>query len=341
MKFLRISLLVATIFIATPAFAQNFDASLPDPIQYSTIPETPAPGQTVTLQIQGVGTFLGSATITWTQNGKVISAGIGDTALNIAAGQLGSRTVVRASIKSPTQGSYTHDFIVVPSMVNLVWEADTTIPPLYRSKALYSGGAGLLVAAFPQVTSGGSFIASKGLVFQWTLNDDLVPEQSGLGRSVFRFSGNQLKNAEEVGVDIYIGETKVAHGDVVIPATDPTVIFYDRDPLRGEIFDAALPSAIHLIGNELTVQAEPFYFSNTSKKNGTLQYSWTINGSDTTGPDAQSGILTLRQSGSGTGSAIIGISIQNLNTSQLVQSAQTALTVLFGANSTGVSLFGL
>jgi hypothetical protein len=326
----------------TTVRAQTIDASLPDPIRYTSVPEVPGPQQQVSLTIQGVGSFLGSATITWSQNGKIVSSGVGNSQFTLVSGQLGTKTVVHVTIKSPTQGSFTHDFVISPSLVNLIWEADTTVPPMYRGKALYSGGADVTVVAFPEVVSGGSFISSQGLVFQWTLNNETVPTQSGMGRSTFRFQGDQLKNQEDVEVDIFIGNSKVAHGELFIPASDPQVVLYDRDPLRGEVFDAALPSAIHLVGSELSVQAEPFYISRSSITNSTLQYSWTLNGSDTSGPDAQKGILTLRQTGdSSGGSATIGVTVQNTSTSQLVQAADTFLTVLFGADSSSSSLFGL
>ncbi len=48
-----------------------------DPLQFVVNPDTPAPGDTVTIEAQGIGGFLGDATITWQQNGKTILSGVG------------------------------------------------------------------------------------------------------------------------------------------------------------------------------------------------------------------------------------------------------------------------
>jgi len=87
-----------------------------------------------------------------------------------------------------------------------------------------------------------------------------------------------LKEAEVVGVDAYVGSNKVAHGEITIPATDPVVLLYNRDPLRGVLYDAALPSAISLNAKEITIQAQPYFFSNKSVRSGTVTYNWTLNG---------------------------------------------------------------
>ncbi len=340
-KYLYLLFVTLAFFAAFSARAQTINPTQPNPVQYIVSPETPGPGQSVQLEAQGIGTSLENATLTWEQNGVVVNSGLGDNIFNFTAGILGKQSVTHLIINSPGLGTIVHDFILSPSLVNLVWEADTTTPAFYRGKALYSGGAFVTVAAFPEISSQGVFIYSKALSFQWKLNDVLIPGQSGVGRSVFAFQGDQLKKSEDVAVDIYIGNTIVGHGEVIIPATTPQIVLYDRDPLRGEVLDAAFPTTINLTGQELTVEAEPYYFSNASKSDGSLTYSWTVNGSNTTGPDAQQGILTLLQNGSGVGTAVLNVSAQNTNSDQLVQAASASLQILFGQNTSNTSLFGL
>ena len=310
-------------------------------MQYILAPDTPGPNSLEVIEVQGVGSFLGDATITWSQNGRVVSSGVGDHTYSFTTGPLGSETDIHVSISSATEGDFSHDFSFLPSLINLVWEADTTAPPFYKGKPLYSAGSSLKVVAFPNVIIGAKAIPASSLSFQWSLGEQLEPDQSGTGRSTFAVSGSQLQQDEDVSVDVNYRGTTVGHAEIDVPAESPQVLFYDKDPLRGTLYDTALPSGISLSSSEITVQAVPYYFSNTSFANGSLSYAWTLNDNDATGPDAARGLLTLRQTGSGTGGAVLGVSIQNNDTDKIVQEAQTALQIIFGGQSSGTSLFGL
>ena len=334
MQKLRNILIVALLLWGGVVYAQ----AVPDPVQYLVAPETPGPRETVLIEVQGVGSFLGSATITWSQDGKVVKSGVGERSYAFTAGALGTRSTVRVSIDS-SQGSFVRTFIISPSLVNLVWEADTSVPVLYRGKALYSAGSPVKVVAFPSAYSGSARILSSALSFQWSRGGAAVPEQSGLGRSTFSFMGDQLQAAETVAVEVYYGTAKVARGEVTIPASNPKIVFYQRDALRGTLYDTAIPAAIQLVGKELTVQAEPYYFAMSAKRTGQLSYVWTLNGAETTGPDAAQGLLTLRQTGSGEGAASLGVTVQNNSSDQFVQAAQATIQLLFGTQSQ--SLFNL
>jgi hypothetical protein len=155
--------------------------------------------------------------------------------------------------------------------------------------------------------------------------------------------GNILHTGEKASVDIYLNGTKVARGSITIPFTDPMLLMYNKDPLRGEVLDQALPSTFSLGSSEITLQAEPYYFTNSSKQSDLLAYTWTLNGQDTTGPNSNQGILTLRQSGQGQGSASVHVSVQNTDNQSLLQQAETQLNILFGsiANQSSAPLFGL
>lgn len=315
---------------------------VPPPIQYVISPETPGAYETVLIEAQGVGSFLGSATITWTQDGKVAKTGIGERNYTFTTGALGSRTTVSVAIDS-SQGYFTRTFTFNPSRVNLVWEADTTVPLLYKGKALYSGGSNYKVVAFPTVYSSGSRVGSSALTYQWYHRGEAVPDASGLGRNTFSRTGDQLQPAEEVSVEVYYGTTKVGRGTLSIPAVDPSVAFYQFDPLRGVLYDSMLPSRLALVAQEITVQAEPFYFSRASRQAGLVPFSWTLNDAETSGPDSARGIITLRQSGGGTGSATLGVSMQNNNADQFVQAASNSVYIEFGGASSNpfLDFFGL
>lgn len=330
--------LALLLIIGAHAHAQT----VPDPIQYIVTPETPGANETVLIEVQGVGSFLGSADITWKKDGKTVKNGIGERSFSFVTGALGQKTTVTVAIDS-SQGPFTQTFIFNPSRINLLWEAYTTVPPLYKGKALYSAGSDYKVVAFPTVYSGAARINANALTYQWFYHDDPVPEASGLGRFTFSRTGDQLQPSEDIAVDVYYGAAKVGHGELSVPVSDPFIKLYSRDALRGTLYDAALPAAISLVGREITVQAEPYYFSAAAKKSGMIPFVWTLNDEPASGPDSAGGILTLRQSGSGTGSATIGVSMQNNNPDQFVQTAESSLHIEFGAKqgSSLLNFFGI
>jgi hypothetical protein len=248
---------------------------------------------------------------------------------------------VRATINSEQHGTIVRDFTFVPSAVNLVWEAKTLVPPLYRGKALYSAGSRLTVMAFPTIVANGSTISSNNLSFQWSRGGEPDTAASGLGRDTFSFSGDQLRVSERVDVIVELGGVAVGQASITIPATSPQIMFYARDPLRGVLYEQALPTALSLGSPEITLRAEPYFFSSESVGNSLL-YTWKLNGRETTGPDVSSGVLTLRQSGAGAGEASVSAAIQNTDTNKFLQSAQAALRIVFGAQaSNNAPQFGL
>lgn len=325
MQKLRNLSLAAIFFVASAAGAQT----LPDPIQYVVYPETPGPRETVSLEVQGVGSFLGSADILWRRDGATVLQGVGERKFSFTTGGLGSRTVVSVQIDSD-QGRFSKTFTFTPAKVNLVWEADTTVPPLYKGKALYSAGSSYKVVAFPSVYADGARVLSSALDFQWLYRDEALPDASGRGRAALSRAGDQLQPGEQVSVDVYYGNKKVAHGELFIPVSEPEIVFYPYDPLKGVLYERALPEGISLLAPELTVRAEPYFFSKAASTEE-LPFVWTLDGEEISGPDAARGLLTLRQTGSGEGSVLLGASVQNQNPAQFVQAAEAFLQIVFGA----------
>ncbi len=264
--------MAACAFLPLIASAQSMSLGLQQaPVQYTVTPPAPAPNSPVTIQAAGVGDFIGNSPITWTLDGTVAQTGTGDNIFNFSTGPLGKVITVGVTIESSSYGTIAQTWVFNPSLVNLVWEADTTIPPFYLGKALYSAGSQLTVFAFPEVIQNGMQVPASRLSFQWSRDGNAQVDASGLGRSSFTFMGNQLLQSETVDVDVLSGNTTVAHGEVAVSAVQPKLIFYLRDPLRGILYNAALPGTYTLAGQEVTVHAEPYFFSRTSAARGALR----------------------------------------------------------------------
>lgn len=314
----------------------------PEPIRFLVTPEVPGPNERVLIEAQGVGTFLGDATITWQNNEATAASGVGQQSFSFTTGNIGSVSRIHVIIDSPAQGTITRDFTFIPTLVRLLWEARTSTPPFYRGKALYTPGSAVKVIALPQVVANGATVSANNLSFQWKVGGGPVAEQSGQGHSTFTFTGSQLRTSEEVSVDVYFGEALVGRNSITIFATNPAILFYAKDPLRGVLYDQALPSTASLSAAEVTLKAEPYYFAKESVANGAVTYDWVLNGEAVSGPDSAQGTLTLRQTGDGGGEGRLIVSLQNTNPAQFIQAAQAALRIFFGqTGSNSSSSFGI
>lgn len=339
-------LLASAFILLTEAPFVHAQSSLTgslDPVKFIIAPEVPGPNETVRIEAQGIGTFLGDATITWRVNGVTALSGAGERTLDFTTGELGVRTVVDVVISSPSKGTISRSFIFIPSVVNLIWEADTSTPPLFRGKPLYSAGSPLTITAFPTVIANGRTISSNNFSFQWSRNGGSLPNQSGLGRNTLSFIGDQLRDREVISVDVRFENVLVGRGSITIPAVKPMVLLYQRDPLLGVRYDNALPSPFSLAEAETSLLAQPYYFSNTSIKNDYLSFVWEIQGKEVVGPSTAEGLITLRQTGSGSGANTLKVELQNLDPQAYIQSAETIARIMFGEqrNSILPSIFGL
>jgi len=317
----------------------------PPPVQYIVSPETPGAGDTVYIQVNGVGSFIGESPIAWTQNGQVIAQGVGKRNVSFTVGGYGSQTVIGVTIRTTQHGTIAKQWTFTPSLVNLVWEAHTTVPPFYDGKALASPGSSVTVTAFPVVVARGVRQSPANLSYQWRLNNQPQADQSGLGFSSFTFPTTQIHSQEEVTVTVLLndGNTKVAYSNISVPIIEPSIVLYQHDPLRGVLYGAALGTggSFTMPGTEMTVRAEPFFFSVDSAARGNLKYAWQLNGNDTTGPSSAQGELTLRQTGTGRGTADLSVSLQNTDPSKILQGAQSTPKILFGNTTRSTGLFGL
>lgn len=314
-----------------------------DPVKFVIAPDHPGPGEVVIIEAQGVGGFLGDATISWRVNGSLVRSGVGEQRFSFTLGGLGSTNTVDVTISSPTRGIITKKFSFNPSNVYMLWEAKTSVPPLYLGKALYTGGSSFKVVAVPQVVVKGSTVSVGSLSFAWQRNGTPLPEQSGRGKNILNLTGNQLLPQETVTVNVSLNGEVVAQGEVVVPVSKPQIFLYESDPLRGVLYDQALTNKASLAAKEVTFKAEPYFFDLGSLNSGSVSYEWKLNNKVTTGPETSKGYLTLRQSGNGEGSASLSVALQNLDSGKYVQAAKAALTILFGntTNDSTQTPFGL
>ncbi len=313
-----------------------------DQLNISISPEAPAPGTRTTISITSLSIDLSTADISWSTNGAQPSSGPGLRSYTFTMGPSGEGTVVSLSV-TPRQGTgFTRSFTFRPGTVTLIWEADTYTPPFYRGKALYAPGADLKVMAVPSVyDNSGSLIPKNELTFKWSIDEEADASVSGRGRDVLYLSGKQLNEQEIVSVEVLRSDKlKVASSETIIPATQPLVRFYKRDPLRGVLYDRSIFGTTRLTDTETTLQVEPFFISGGSREPYRLIYTWTLNDQEVDPQGADRSAITLRQTNGQTGFAKLVVTFQNSDLKKLLQQASATLGVEFGGGGDS-SVFGI
>lgn len=166
------------------------------------------------------------------------------------------------------------------NLVDLVWEAQTSVPPLYHGKAQPSAGSQVKVSALPLATGqNGVRLKITDFDYQWSKNGEPLPGVGGSGQNIL----NYLVGANENQTTIAVTATALADRNLVlrqeinIPVLKPKLVYYEKDPLWGTLYHLALPAEYELKKPELTVLVEPFFFNSGQKAMG-LEYLWKLNG---------------------------------------------------------------
>lgn len=305
----------------------------PDPIRIRVTPEVPGPNASVTIELQDSTTTLGDAVITWSKDGKVALSGVARRTFTFETRGVGETTQVHVLVEKGS-AIVEREFTFRPSVVTLVWEADTYVPPFYKGKALASPGAQVRVFAFADVRDPrGNRIAESDLFYEWEKDGVKFADRSGIGVASFSFEASQLAPGERVSLTVRTRDGEIAgRSSLLLTYYDPLLLLYERHPLRGIRYERALSPEASFASQELTLVAEPYFFSVGERDGADLSHEWTVDGNPIEGGR---GLVTLRNE-SEEGEAFVTISVQNTKRNRLLQTADATLRLFFGE---GRSLF--
>lgn len=317
-------LLATGIGAACVAHAQ---ISSTDPLTLDLNPQYPSPYQIVTITPESSQIDLSASTLTFKVNGKIVQQGSGAQAASVAVGGPGSVTTVTV-IAVNNGNTYTQSLTLRPADVALVVEPNSTTHPFYEGGSLIGGEGNVRIIAMPDLrTSSGVQISPANLVYTWKNGDQILQSNSGIGKSVLTASAPVRYRDTVVTVTVSSQDSSVVgQAAVRIAPGDPVIRIYENDPLLGPRYETALSNTTTLADSEATYRAVPYFFTSLPS------LTWQVNGTPSqTGQD-----ITVRPSGNGKGTAVLGVSASS---GTLGQSANTNLSVIFGQQSSG--LFGL
>lgn len=296
----------------------------------SVTPESVAPGDLVTIKLESFSTDLNRADIIWTVDGVVVLNGIGQKEYSTTSKGLGEQTKVEITINTTNGIPVLKTVFINPQSIDLLWEAiDSYTPPFYKGKALPSRGALIKTSVVPFLKgSRGTFSNPNSLVYNWEQNYKPYPSVSGYGKSFYVFRNTFLQKEELIKVKTStIDGTLTASNSVKIQFFNPEILFYEKRPAIGVMFNDSKNEGVTLTENEISLLAVP-YFSSTKTKvgvlDGTLNLSWKINDSGVSSdkPD----VLTVRKPESGSGYSIINFEVKS---PYLYQNKESSVRVSF------------
>jgi len=320
-------------FWPEPAFAQvNFGGA--SALIISAAPAHPTPNSTVELTAESPLLDLADSDIEWSVNGK--SAGSGET-IRVQLGPLGQETDVSVSV-SGTSGSDSAQISLVPSSIDLLWEADSYVPPFYLGRALPGSGSMIRLFAIPHMVQAGSEIAPSGLQYTWKLNGATLKAQSGIGESSIVVPAAILYGSDTIIVDVVAPSNGLsAEASISIRTGDPYLALYDDSPLFGIMYHQSLSGESNADESETSFAAVPYFAEVSTPNDQSLAYAWTVNGSSVNADPKDPSEITIDAQSQGV--AQIGLSLSN--PSDPFFSAQGSWQVAFSANAAdgGTSVF--
>lgn len=322
--FLALSLL----FVAIPALAQGIPGT--EPFTVSITPDHPRPYQVVSIRPQSTLIELSASTITITVNGTKVYEGSGTAGTDVQVGGNGQSTTVVTTVRDPSGQTYSVTNVIRPAEVALIVEPVSTTHPFYKGKGLIaSEGAVRLIAVADLRTSAGTRIPASSLVYTWRLGNRILTDVSGIGKSTITADAPvRYRNAPVMVTVTNPDNSLVGEASVTVAASDPVVRIYRNDPLLGPDFDTAISGKFSMPDAEATFRSVAYFFAIPPT------FAWSVNGS-ASGADKD---LTVRATGNGKGTAQLRLSADERSH---YQSAETRVSVEFGAGKGGFGIFGL
>jgi hypothetical protein len=241
--------------------------------------------------------------------------------LTTQAGSIGAVQNITAKVTLGTGAIVDVKHTVTPSRIDLLVEADTVVPPFYKARSLPSSGSTVRATALvftktPQPPSAFTYL--------WKLNGRTQNGGGIQGDATFTFTPSFEEQATlEVSVLNKSGVI-VAQQSQFIPIVKPELVFYEKNPLKGQLF-TALANPYVFIGDEMTMRAEGYFMSRNLLGSDVLR-EWNVNNTTVQSDDAEPNELTLQKEGNAA-SAKISFHVRNLR--QLLQGVEKAITINF------------
>ncbi len=332
MKYVSYLILAFVLILPIQVFGQIPGIGNDVDITPEIIPRNPGANETVTINLVSYTTNIDAANVTWTVDGKRAASGVGQKRFQFKTQDFGSETILDIKIVASDGQTSEYSYNFRPAKVDVVWQADSLVPPFYKGKALFSHQNKITFIAIPHLyDNNGKEIDPSNLVYKWSINDNADPNNSGYGKYTYTTTGSLISRPITVKVEVTSqSNSSLAFGFTNITPVDPFIAFYEKNPLYGIQFQKALTNTIEMPDlKEINVFSFPFYSGSPAPTYPDLTYKWSVNGVSISNSPVKNIQVFRRKEGS-TGTAKISLSIEN--TSKILQYASSNFSIIFKDN---------
>lgn len=299
-------------------------------LQLTLTPESPAPGEKVFIRVDSYNFDLDTTEIVWYVNGALQKRGVGERQLSLTAPTLGKPLVIKVVARHKTLGDLEQSTSLRTGDVEIVWEALGYTPPFYKGKTLHSYGGMVRFTAIPRLTDkNGTEVSPSNLIYTWKKNGTVMQDQSGFGKSsIVTSDDSYIRDGNDILVEVStIDHTAQASSYVSVSPNVSKVVVYEKDPALGVRYDNAVTNSINILGDEIELIAEPYFFSISTRNTTSVDYSWIVNDQQVVSADQKSAVILKPEVGA-SGRASLSLSVQNQK--QILQGGKLFSTIYFG-----------
>lgn len=206
-------------------------------------------------------------------------------------------------IPIPSQQSLSEVYKSTPNIdIDLIIEANTYVPYFYQGRREPAAGSSLRATA---LTLGASIIPTSYL---WEVGGQkFTSSVPYLDFVMPQISGDLLISVTAVDVS---GRRLGSASQSIRPAT-PKVLFYENNELRG-LSQIAIGESLPLIGNAISVRAEPYFFGVRSLISGATG-TWGVRGIDVVVDTNWREVALLRREGEDYKKTNVQLDVRNRN----------------------------
>ena len=216
------------------------------------------------------------------------------------------------------------------SPVDLLFDANSYVPPFYLGRALPSPGSVLRLHAIPHLTP---HVPDSDITYTWRRDGAVVGAISGKGKSSVSIAGPTLFAADTISVDAVSADgTSYGSASVVIPSIDPQLTLYEDHPLFGIEYYNALLGQSSIPDLEMTFAAVPYFAAVSGPSDPSLNYAWIVNGASVAASATSSNEITINADNS---SGVAAIAASLTSSVNFLLDASGAWNVLFSRGGAG------
>ena len=328
MKILQYILIALLI---TPFFAHaQIGIPLADTLEVILNPETPGSFEDIKAKIESYSFDLSRSLVIWSVDGKEKLRGVGERNFTFRTGPTGKEVKLVISITTPEGEKFSKTTTILPGEVDLVWEADSYVPPFYLGKALPTSESDIRVVAIPNmVTKSGVKKQTSDLVYTWKVENSVDRSISGYGKNSITVHNNIVRESVKVEVSVSsLDGTMSAINRITIPITQSELHFYEERPLEGTRYEAVLDLGASLNQAEGSIRAEPYFVSASDYLGGLVENLWSLAGDPALPSPLSQWMITLRKKADSIGE--VSISLESRNKKKLLQDARASFDLNYG-----------